>query len=80
MPTKTEVRALICIESFVAFYDDEGTRQFVGRKDRTIIAPDSLEAKRWGKFFEPVSPEILSLRQDIYPVEQATAAPGERRD
>lgn len=80
MATK-EATALICVESFVGFYDDEGTKQFIGRQDRTIIDADSREAKLWGKFFEPLHPEFKRVQgtRDPYPVEQATAAPGEKR-
>ncbi len=75
MPTKTS-GLLMCRESFVGDFGNNDI--FVGTKGKTIIDPDTKDGQRvlrnWAKFFEPVGTNYPYLS-----VEQATAAPGERR-
>ena len=56
MATK-EATLLICRESFAGQFDDGD--MYYGVKGRTILDPDTPEAKRvlknWAKFFEPIS-------------------------
>jgi hypothetical protein len=82
---------LICNVSFVGFYDGEGTRSFRAAKG-DIIEADSREAKLWGKsvdldgnrLFRELTPSFLTAKQQMVDpylrLEQATAAPGEKRD
>lgn len=88
----TEQPFLICNVSFVGFYDGEGTRSFRAVKGQTIIEADSPEAKLWGKkvdldgnpLFRALTPSFLTAKQQMVDpylrLEQATSAPGERRD
>jgi hypothetical protein len=76
MPTKTQSSLLICRESFVGTFPDNSI--FVAQKDKTIVDPDTAEGKRvlrdWSGYFVPIK---ASRMEPL--VEQATAAPGERR-
>lgn len=78
MPTKTETRLLICVESFVGTYGD--LSDYVGVKGKSIIDPDTEEGRRvlrnWAKFFAPVTANYPHIRPEV---EAATAAPGEKR-
>ena len=71
-------RLLICCESFVGTFGD--LSDYVGIKGKSIIDPDTAEGKRvlrnWARYFAPITANYPFVRPDV---EQATAAPGERR-
>lgn len=85
---EAQAEMLICNTSFVGFYDGDGFRQFNAQQGRTIISSDSEEAKLWGDghdatgraLFIPATPTTYTAPRDVYPVEQATAGPGEKRN
>ena len=65
--TKSE-SILVVRHSFVGRLDAD--TEFIGLEGRTKVRSDHPAVKKWPEFFEPLKIDVI---------EQATAAPGEKR-
>lgn len=62
------MKMMVCVENFVA--DIDGTL-FYGEQEKTRVDESHPVVKRMPRHFKPL--------EETYPVESATAAPGEKR-